>query len=62
MQSNNNSNNSNNNNNNNINKRSKIFVNEEQKRFYKIAKAFKIGNILATIIIISVIGKYFFGL
>ena len=60
MQNNNNSNNSNNNSN--SNKRSKIFVNEEQKRFYKIAKAFKIGNILATIIVISVIGKYFFGL
>jgi len=46
----------------NNNKNKKIFVNAEQKKFYKIARAFKIGNILATIIVISVIGKYFFGM
>lgn len=59
MQSNNNNNN--NNSNNNSNRSGKIFANEEQKRFYRIARAFKIGNILATIIIILVIGKYFLG-
>jgi flagellar basal body L-ring protein FlgH len=52
----------NNNNNNNTAKNKRIFANAEQKRFYKIAKAFKIGNILATIVIISVIGKYFLGM
>ena len=56
----NNKNNNINNNNNNKNKR--IFANAEQKKFYTIARAFKIGNILATIVIISVIGKYFLGI
>jgi hypothetical protein len=37
------------------------FVNSQQKKFYLISRAFKIGNILATIILISFIGKYFLG-
>jgi len=49
-------------NNNNTNKNKRIFANAEQKKFYKIARAFKIGNILVTIVIISVIGKYFLGI
>ena len=49
----------NNNNNNNNNKRD--FVNAQQKKFYLIARAFKFGNILGTIILISFIGKYFLG-
>ena len=48
-----------NNNKNNNNKRD--FVNAQQKKFYLISRAFKIGNILATIILISIIGKYFLG-
>ncbi len=44
------------------NKNKKIFANSEQRKFYQVARAFKIGNILATIIIISVIGKYFLGI
>ena len=51
-----------NNNINNNNKNKRIFANAEQKKFYTIARAFKIGNILATIVIISVIGKYFLGI
>jgi flagellar basal body L-ring protein FlgH len=49
----------NNNDNNNHNKRD--FVNSQQKKFYLISRAFKFGNILATIILISFIGKYFLG-
>jgi len=37
------------------------FVNVQQKKFYFIARAFKIGNIVATVILISFIGKYFLG-
>jgi hypothetical protein len=37
------------------------FVNVQQKKFYLIARAFKIGNIVATVILISFIGKYFLG-
>jgi flagellar basal body L-ring protein FlgH len=44
------------------NKNKRIFVNAEQRKFYQIVRAFKIGNILATIVIISVIGKYFLGM
>jgi flagellar basal body L-ring protein FlgH len=51
--------NKNNNNDNNHNKRD--FVNSQQKKFYLISRAFKFGNILATIILISFIGKYFLG-
>jgi len=53
--------NNNNNNNNNNNYKKKIFANAEQKKFYHIAKAFKIGNILATFVIILIIVKYFLG-
>jgi len=35
------------------------FVNVQQKKFYLIARAFKIGNIVGTVILISFIGKYF---
>jgi len=49
-------------NDNNNNYKKKIFVNTEQKKFYQIAKAFKIGNILATFVIILIIVKYFLGL
>jgi flagellar basal body L-ring protein FlgH len=44
------------------NKNKKIFANAEQRKFYQIARAFNIGNILATIVIISIIGKYFLGM
>jgi len=44
---------------NNNNKRG--FVNVQQKKFYFISRAFKIGNIVATVILISFIGKYFLG-
>jgi hypothetical protein len=37
------------------------FVNVQQKKFYLIARAFKIGNIVGTVILISFIGKYFLG-
>jgi len=37
------------------------FVNVQQKKFYLIARAFKIGNIVATVILISFIGKNFLG-
>lgn len=49
------------NNNNNNNNGNRDFVNPQQKKFFLISRAFKIGNILATIILISVIGKYFLG-
>ena len=51
----------NNNNKNYNNNNRRDFVNPQQKKFYLIARAFKIGNILATIILISFIGKYFLG-
>ena len=47
---------------NNKNNKKRIFANAEQRKFYEIARAFKIGNILATIVIISIIGKYFLGI
>ena len=50
-----------NNNDYNNNYKKKIFANPEQKKFYHIAKAFKIGNILATFVIILIIVKYFLG-
>jgi hypothetical protein len=37
------------------------FVNDEQRKFHLIGKAFKIGNIIATIVAIFFIGKYFLG-
>ena len=37
------------------------FVNVQQKKFYLIIRAFKIGNIVGTVILISFIGKYFLG-
>jgi hypothetical protein len=40
----------------------RIFANAEQRKFYQIARVFKIGSILATIVIISIIGKYFLGI
>ena len=36
-----------------------IFANAEQRKFYQIARAFKIGNIVATIIIIFSYWKIF---
>jgi flagellar basal body L-ring protein FlgH len=48
--------------NNKNNKNKRIFANAEQRKFYQIARAFKIGNILATIVIMSIIGKYFLGI
>jgi flagellar basal body L-ring protein FlgH len=49
-------------NNNNNNYKKKIFANGEQKKFYQIVKAFKIGNILATFLIVLIIVKYFLGI
>ncbi|MCJ7637661.1 MAG: hypothetical protein MUO21_09255 [Nitrososphaeraceae archaeon] len=46
---------------NNTNNNKRGFVNAQQKKFYLIARAFKVGNIVATIILISFIGKYFLG-
>jgi hypothetical protein len=46
---------------NNTNNNKRGFVNGQQKKFYLIARAFKVGNIVATIILFSFIGKYFLG-
>jgi len=44
-----------------FNNNNRGFVNIQQKKFYLIARAFKIGNIVGTVILISFIGKYFLG-
>lgn len=37
------------------------FANPQQRRFYLVMRAFKIGNIVSTVIVIMFIGKHFFG-
>jgi hypothetical protein len=46
---------------NNHNNRHRGFANDAQRRFYLVGKAFKIGNIAATVMAIFFIGKYFLG-
>ena len=50
---------SNDKNNNNI--KTHNFANEQQKKFYLLTKAFKIGNIIATTVIIFFAGMHFLG-
>ncbi|MDH2907136.1 MAG: hypothetical protein PXX83_03465 [Candidatus Nitrosotalea sp.] len=37
------------------------FVNQQQKRFFMIIRAFKLGNILATVALALYAGKHFLG-
>jgi hypothetical protein len=37
------------------------FANPQQRKFYILMRAFKIGNILGTIAVVLFIGKHFFG-
>ncbi|MDQ4074260.1 MAG: hypothetical protein M3162_08170 [Thermoproteota archaeon] len=41
--------------------RTRRFANDAQRRFYLVGKAFKIGNIAATVMAIFFIGKHFLG-
>jgi hypothetical protein len=37
------------------------FANPQQRRFYLLMRAFKIGNIVGTVVVVLYIGKHFFG-
>ena len=37
------------------------FVNDKQKKFYMIGRAFKVGNIIGTTILLFFVGKHFLG-
>lgn len=37
------------------------FANEQQKKFYLIGRAFKIGNIVGTTVLLLFVGKHFLG-
>ena len=46
------------------NKNNKIkgnFANDKQKKFYMIGRAFKIGNIIGTTVLLFFVGKHFLG-
>ncbi|MFB5600157.1 MAG: hypothetical protein ACE5SW_08035 [Nitrososphaeraceae archaeon] len=37
------------------------FANDQQKKFYLIGRAFKIGNIIGTTVLLFFVGKHFLG-
>jgi hypothetical protein len=37
------------------------FANPQQRKFYLLMRAFKIGNIVGAVVVVLYIGKYFFG-
>jgi hypothetical protein len=37
------------------------FANSQQKKFYMIGRAFKIGNIIGTTVLLFFVGKHFLG-
>ena len=38
-----------------------VFVNGQQRKFYLIGRSFKIGNIVGTLVLVLLIGKYLLG-
>jgi hypothetical protein len=38
-----------------------IFVNDRQRKFYLIGRAFKIGNVIGTLVLVLFIGKSLLG-
>jgi hypothetical protein len=39
-----------------------IFVNGQQRKFYMIGRAFKIGNVIGTLILLLFVGKSLLGI
>ncbi len=37
------------------------FANNKQKKFYNVSRAFKVGNIVATIVLLVFVVKHIFG-
>jgi hypothetical protein len=40
---------------------SRVFANQQQRKFYMITRAFKIGNIVAAVAVMLYFGRHFFG-
>jgi len=38
-----------------------VFVNGQQRKFYLIGRSFKIGNIIGTLVLVLLIGKFLLG-